>query len=241
MMARRGEQLREHILWTAKDVFVEFGYERTSMDVVAARAETSKRSLYAHFAGKDVLFGAVVGLVRELYLGRLGTPAEYGTEPGEAVVRYCGRLVQLLLWKSALRALRLGIAEAERLPEVAADYHEAIFEVPRRRLGDYLVERYGCDAEAGADLAGQLIGRAIYPQLIGALLGTEPMLTERPEEESLAQDIDLEPLRRLAAVLLPPAQRDVSASPPDSSSDSPDSSGSSELPRAGSHSSVKPE
>jgi hypothetical protein len=42
-MARRGDQLREHILFTAKDVFLEMGYERTPMDAVASRAETFGR------------------------------------------------------------------------------------------------------------------------------------------------------------------------------------------------------
>ena len=68
----RGEQLRRHILFAAKDVFLETGYERASMDTVAARAGTSKRSLYAHFESKDKLFLAVLDFVRELYLGRLG-------------------------------------------------------------------------------------------------------------------------------------------------------------------------
>src|SRR5450755_3901656 len=44
-MARRGDKLREHILWIAKEVFLEMGFERASMDLVARRAETSKRSL----------------------------------------------------------------------------------------------------------------------------------------------------------------------------------------------------
>lgn len=206
MMARRGEQLREHILRTAKDVFIEFGYERTSMDVVAARAETSKRSLYAHFAGKDVLFGAVIELVRELYLGKLGTPAEHGAEPAEAVVRYCGRLVQLQLWQAALRTMRIGIAEAERLPEVAADFHEAIFGIPQRRLADYLVAQYGLDDAAGADAARLMIGSAVYPQLVGALLGVGSVLTEQPREAALADDVDLEALRSVAAKLLPATQ-----------------------------------
>jgi len=61
-MARRGDKLREHILWIAKDVFLEMGFERASMDVVAARAETSKRSLYAHFESKEKLFLAVIDL-----------------------------------------------------------------------------------------------------------------------------------------------------------------------------------
>ena len=32
-MARRGDSLTEHILWTAKDVFLEMGFERASMDL----------------------------------------------------------------------------------------------------------------------------------------------------------------------------------------------------------------
>jgi AcrR family transcriptional regulator len=204
-MARRGEQLREHILWTAKDVFLEFGYERTSMDVVAARAETSKRSLYAHFESKEKLFGDVVGLVRELNLGNLRTPAEYGAEPAEAVVRYCGRFVQMQLWNSALRTLRLGIAEAERLPEAAASYHEAVFEIPQQRLADYLVARYGIDGAAGGDIARRLIARAVYPQLIRALFGVDKPLAGRPDETTLETDVDLAAIRSAVAELLPPA------------------------------------
>ncbi|MEU7784849.1 helix-turn-helix domain-containing protein [Amycolatopsis sp. NPDC049159] len=37
-MARRGAALREHILDTAKAAFLEDGFERTSMDAIAARA-----------------------------------------------------------------------------------------------------------------------------------------------------------------------------------------------------------
>jgi AcrR family transcriptional regulator len=109
-MARRGDELREHILLAAKDVFIEMGFERTSMDVVAARASTSKRSLYAHFESKDKLFLAVVGLVRELYLGRLRTPPDYSEDTTEAVVLFCGRFLQLLLWQPALRTCRMSIA-----------------------------------------------------------------------------------------------------------------------------------
>jgi AcrR family transcriptional regulator len=204
-MARRGEQLREHILWAAKDVFLETGYERASMDVVAARAETSKRSLYAHFESKEKLFGDVIALVRELNLGHLRTPAEYGDDPAEAVVRYCGRFVQLQLWTAALRTLRLGIAEAERLPEAAASYHEAVFGVPQQRLADYLVARFGLDAAAGIRTARLLIGQAVYPRLVSALLGVDAPLTERPAEATLADDVDLEALRAAVAALLPGA------------------------------------
>ena len=76
------------------------------MDVVTARAATSKRSLYAHFESKDKLFLAVVELSRGLYLDGLKTPGHYAEESAEAVVLYCGRFLQILRYRPALRTCR---------------------------------------------------------------------------------------------------------------------------------------
>ncbi len=67
------------------------GFERASMDVVASRADMSKRSLYAHFESKEKLFLAVIELVRGLFLSRLQTPGDYSEKPAEALVMFCGR------------------------------------------------------------------------------------------------------------------------------------------------------
>ena len=201
-MARRGDELREHILLTAKDVFIEMGFERTSMDVVAARAATSKRSLYAHFESKDRLFLAVVDLVRELYLGRLKTPSDYGEDTADAVVLFCGRFLQLLLWEPALRTCRLGIAEADRLPDVSARYYDAIFDTTQQRLAAFLNERCQLESPASADIAHELLGRTVYPRLFRALLGVEEPLREQPDEASIATDIDLAPIRKAVTALL---------------------------------------
>lgn len=202
-MARRGDELREHILWAAKDVFLEMGFERASMDVVAARAATSKRTLYAHFESKDKLFLAVVDLVRELYLGRLKTPDAYGEDAAEAVVLFCGRFLQLLLWEPALRTCRLGIAEAERLPDASAQYHDAIFATTHGRLAAFLSERYQLAPSTSTDIAHELLARTVYPRLVRALLGVDKPLKERPDETSIATDIDLEPIRKAVGALLP--------------------------------------
>lgn len=210
-MARRGEELREHILFTAKDVFLETGFERASMDTLAARAATSKRTLYAHFESKDKLFLAVVDLVRELYLDRLRTPAEYAEyaeyagDDAEAVVLYCGRFLQMLLWEPTVRMCRLGIAEAERLPQAAARYHEAIFDSAHRRLADHLAARYGLPPAEADAVAHELIGRTLHPRFLRALFGTEQLLTERPEKETIAADVDLAPIRAAVAAALPAA------------------------------------
>lgn len=202
-MARRGEALREHILRTAKDVFLEAGFERASMDQIAARAETSKRTLYAHFESKDRLFLAVVDLVRELYLDRLGTPGDYAGDGAEAVALYCGRFVQMLLWEPNVRMCRLGVAEAERLPAAAARYYEAVFDSTHLRLADFLGTRYGFAPGEAERTAYALVARAVHPSFTRALFGVEPPRTAQPDPAAIAADVDLAPIRAAVALALP--------------------------------------
>jgi len=200
-MGRRGGELRDHILKAAKDVFLEMGYERASMDVVAARAETSKRSLYAHFESKEKLFTAVVALVRDLYLGRLGVPDDYGDDPTDAITRYCGRFLQLILWQPALRTFRLNVAEAERVPDAAAEYYDAIFATTQARLAEYLDAHVDVSPRPSADVARELLGHTVYPQLFRALFGVEPA-ADTPDESGLERAVDLAPIRAAIDALL---------------------------------------
>jgi AcrR family transcriptional regulator len=200
---RRGEELRRHILFTAKDVFLETGYERASMDTVASRAETSKRTLYAHFENKDKLFLAVLDLVRELYLRRLGTPDAYAEDPAEAVTLFCGRFLQLMMWEAQVRTCRLSIAEAERLPGSSTTYFDAIFASTYERLSTYLAERYAMDPADSTALAEDLLARTVLPRLFRTLLNVEPGIKDMPEETSLAEDVDLDAIRRLVSTALP--------------------------------------
>ncbi|SEP01837.1 TetR/AcrR family transcriptional regulator [Actinacidiphila rubida] len=192
---RRGEELRRHILFVAKDVFLESGYERASMDTVAARAGTSKRSLYAHFESKDRLFLAVLDLVHELYLGRLGTPGDYSDDPAEAVVLFCGRFLQLMVWEPQVRTCRLSIAEAERLPENARAYFDTIHGSTRDLLTTYVTDHFGTAPQDAAALADDLLGRCVLPRLFRTLLGVEAPLRGMPEPADLARDVDLDAVR----------------------------------------------
>ena len=51
---------RKAILEAAKDVFLDQGYELATMDAIAERAATTKRTVYAHFEHKQALFAAMV-------------------------------------------------------------------------------------------------------------------------------------------------------------------------------------
>jgi AcrR family transcriptional regulator len=201
-MRRRGDELSEHILFTAKEVFLEIGFERASMDAIAERAKTSKRTLYAHFESKEKLYLAVVHLIRGLYLDKLRSPAEYAQDTSEALVQFCGRFLELLLWTPAIGMCRLAISEAERFPEGSASYYDAIFTTAHERLASFLRERLKLGPKASADAADDLIGRIVHPRLPRALFGIDKVGDDIPEKDKIRADFDLKPIRRAVAVLL---------------------------------------
>ena len=51
---------QEQILHAAGDLFLDLGFENTSMIKVAEAAEVSKQTIYSHFGSKEELFTAVI-------------------------------------------------------------------------------------------------------------------------------------------------------------------------------------
>lgn len=200
-VARRGDKLREHMLYVAKDVFLELGFERTSMDVIACRAETSKRSLYAHFENKENLFLEVIGVVRGLFLGKLKMPGDYPGTPAETLVMFCGRFLEILLYARTIRMCRLSVAEATRFPEGAARYFDVIFSAVHERLSAYLREVLGQSGPVSAETAQRLLGRIIHPRFARALFGIDE-LSEELDDESIRADFDLRSVREAVAELI---------------------------------------
>jgi AcrR family transcriptional regulator len=195
-MAIRGDKLREHILWTAKGVFLEMGFERASMDMVAARAETSKRSLYAHFDNKETLFLAIFDLVRELFLSRLGHPEDYSKKPAEALITFCGRYLELLLYEGWIQMCRVSMAEATRFPQGAALNFDVLFTEVHARLAAYLKSTFKLSTRTSVEAAQTLVGQVIYPRFPRALFGMDE-LAKSFHPEGLAPDFDLKPIRKI--------------------------------------------
>lgn len=208
-MAKRGGQLREHILWVAKSVFLELGFERASMDEVASRARTSKRSLYAHFESKEKLFLAVIELVRELFLERIKTPDAHSPKPAQALTLFCGHYLETLRYLPSVRMMRMILAETDRFPVGAAQHFDAIFATVVTRLGDYVETTFGLSPRASADAAQRLLAQILFPALPRALFGIDDPVEELGER-TLSRRVDLRPVRRAVAELiesLPPPAR----------------------------------
>ncbi|TMK24657.1 MAG: TetR/AcrR family transcriptional regulator [Actinobacteria bacterium] len=70
-VARRPRVAEERLLDGATAVFAEGGFEGATMDAIAARAGTTKPTLYARFGSKEELFAAAVEREYELRKTRL--------------------------------------------------------------------------------------------------------------------------------------------------------------------------
>ncbi len=198
--ARRGSQLREHILWAAKDVFLTQGFERASMDAVAAQAQTSKRSLYAHFENKERLFLEVVELVRGLVLARLGAPGDHASDPAEALTLFCGRYLRVIRYEPTVRMCRVSVAEAARFPEGAARYFDVLFTQVHERLRVYLEAVFRLPTPAAGEAADRLLGRVLYPSYARVLFGMDPLEAEIDPDP--LPESELRPVRAAVAEIL---------------------------------------
>jgi AcrR family transcriptional regulator len=70
-MRRKTEATRQKIIDAAYEQVCRAGFNRTSLDTIAARADVTKRTLYAYFRSKDDLLAAVLSHYNELAAQRL--------------------------------------------------------------------------------------------------------------------------------------------------------------------------
>ncbi|MFI6808754.1 TetR/AcrR family transcriptional regulator [Streptomyces luteogriseus] len=79
-------QKRAAILTAARELFLSDGFDRTSVDAVAARAGVSKRTVYDYFGDKQTLLQAVVDGVGQSLITTIGRILDDTlTEPAEAI------------------------------------------------------------------------------------------------------------------------------------------------------------
>jgi AcrR family transcriptional regulator len=170
-------------------------------DVVASRAETSKRSLYARFESKEKLFLEVIELVCGLFINRLKMPGDYSEKPAEALAMFCGRYLEILLYEKSIQMGRVSMAERFRFPEGAARYFDVLFTHVHAFLNTYLRTTFGLSGRASAEAAHRLVGQVLYPQFPRALFGIDE-LAKGLERETRAADLDLKPIRKAVADLI---------------------------------------
>ena len=175
----RDPSLDQAILDAALDGLAELGYDRLSMDEIAARAHTGKGALYRRWPSKAALVIAAVTAWRE-QAAPLRTP-DTGSLKGdlEAIIAAIPDFNQAARQQMAVL---VGLAgAASRDPELGTTLAENLLARPRRLLRDVL-DRAVARGEIAADRDLELV-----PDIVIGLNILRIMLGETPNREHVSR------------------------------------------------------
>jgi AcrR family transcriptional regulator len=110
------------LLDIALDLFLENGFERTSIDAITTAAGMAKRTVYARYGDKETLFKAALNRAIEDWLvpvERLRAAEVEGLE--DTLLAIAQMLLANILSPAGMRLLRLSNAVSVSMPEIAAN------------------------------------------------------------------------------------------------------------------------
>lgn len=81
------KQRRQQLLEVGRSLFAEKGFEGTSVEEIAARADVSKPVVYEHFGGKEGMYAVIVDREVEALLGALSGALSERGHPKQLVER----------------------------------------------------------------------------------------------------------------------------------------------------------
>ncbi|MCL2454966.1 MAG: TetR/AcrR family transcriptional regulator [Micrococcales bacterium] len=76
-----GSERRAQLVEVARTLFAEKGFEQTSVEEIAARANVSKPVVYEHFGGKEGIYAVVVDRETQALTGALTAALDKGGHP----------------------------------------------------------------------------------------------------------------------------------------------------------------
>ncbi|OWQ47478.1 hypothetical protein CDL60_08595 [Roseateles noduli] len=128
---------RAGILAAAREHFAEFGFEKGSVDRVAAAAAVSKVTIYKYFPSKEVLFNAVVNEpIRQAF--ELDVAALDPTMPQASLEKIAETYLALITAPEILAHIRLLHASVSVSPALGHDFFSSGPEAVLQELGGFL-------------------------------------------------------------------------------------------------------
>lgn len=158
--------IKKTILTTAKDMFLEQGYDAVAMEAIAAKAGVAKGTLYSRYPSKEVLFEAIVKFcVNEWSDQAKNNDAELHGSLLD-VLKYHARTIARSQLNPEVQAFqRLLMQNAERFPEIALIMHDVGYL--------YIVDVIVKSIESASQKSGETYKhpRRVAEHLVAVILG----------------------------------------------------------------------
>jgi TetR/AcrR family transcriptional regulator, mexJK operon transcriptional repressor len=127
--ASRSALKRQAIIEAATALFLEHGYQGTSMDDIAAVAVVSKQTVYKNFADKQQLFSDIVlgaAARADEFIASLPHALTDTDDLRAGLVALARRYLAIVMQPRLLQMRRLIVAEASRFPDLARAYYQRV-------------------------------------------------------------------------------------------------------------------
>jgi AcrR family transcriptional regulator len=166
-------QLDRDIFEAALDLFLDRGYEGTSMDDIATAARTTKQSVYARFRSKDDLFRATLSWASQREDWPVPEPPLPDTTDLETALRaIADAALHRAVNPQMVALIRLATAQAGRFPDMALQTFRAGW--PRLQTVADLLRAHAATGAIRADdpevLAEHFLGMvAVVPSQLAAV------------------------------------------------------------------------
>jgi len=153
----------ETILAAAQRTFLASGFGAASMDAIAREAGASKATVYAYFASKEELFGAVVARESERYAEGFSAGELDSADVEASLAIIANRFLRLLLSPDVIAINRIIVGEVTRFPALAEVFWQAGPERIRVQVEGFLRRA----AETGAlDIADFRLAAGQFASLV---------------------------------------------------------------------------
>jgi TetR/AcrR family transcriptional repressor of mexJK operon len=148
----------EHLLDVASELFLEQGYERTSMESIARRAGSSKQTIYSHFTTKADLFAAVFRRRADAFFGNFVRVLKEETSTESGLRGFASQLIEIVADPQAIALRRMVIGETRRFPELLSEFLRKRAAAGELRVEDSTVaaQQFASLVTAGAVWAADL-------------------------------------------------------------------------------------
>ncbi len=135
----RGWARRQAILAAAEHLFIEKGFEKTTLADIINRSGGSRATLYEHFGDKEGLFRAMMEENSAHILdGLTAAQADDLAPPEVALTKFALHFVQALVDDRTTSIVRVLVAEGGRISDIAESFLRIGPDTTVKRLSEYL-------------------------------------------------------------------------------------------------------
>ena len=159
------EARHKNLIEKAGQLFLELGYGKVSLELIAREAHVAVRTIYVKFGGKSGLFKEVLIANRDRFI----SPHQLETDPRplqEVIGEFSEHFLDMITAPEALAVQRMVVAEAKTNPELAHSFYDAGPRQSREMLSNYFAR-----PDIRAQLRDDLVMELIPGYLINCVMG----------------------------------------------------------------------